>query len=180
MLTNQAIETEEKVRERLFIDLYKSCFPMVARYVNKMGGSFEQAKDVFQDALLVYYEKQRSGTVTVTTTEAAYLVGIARHLWLKRYRQDSKTVLWKAAADVAMDEALHPSSDRIMRYLETAGQKCMALLRAFYYDKTGLDEIAAGFGFSGTRSATVQKFKCLEKVREKIKEKSLSYEDFLE
>jgi hypothetical protein len=41
-------------------------------------------------------------------------------------------------------------------------------------------DIAGRFGFSGERSATVQKFKCLEKVRDTIKSKSLSYEDFVE
>jgi len=54
------------------------------------------------------------------------------------------------------------------------------LLRAFYYDKLSMSKIANRFGFSSERSATVQKYKCLEKVRDLVKEKSLSYEDFLE
>lgn len=180
MVTKQDTETGIKQREELFMNLYKSCFPAVAHYVSKMGGSFEQAQDVFQDALVIYYEKDRSGTLSVETTNNAYLVGIARHLWLKRHKQDSQTAPWKPSADLATEELLQPSSAKLMRYLESAGKKCMELLRAFYYDNTGLPEIASDFGFSGTRSATVQKFKCLQKVRETIKEKSLSYEDFLE
>jgi len=43
-----------------------------------------------------------------------------------------------------------------------------------------LQEIADEYGYSGVRSATVQKFKCLEKVRESVKEKSLVYDDFME
>jgi hypothetical protein len=56
----------------------------------------------------------------------------------------------------------------------------MELLSAFYYEKEDLQKLAQRFGFSGTRSATVQKFKCLEKVRETVKQKSLQYEDFME
>jgi len=56
----------------------------------------------------------------------------------------------------------------------------MDLLRSFYYDKMPLTTIASTYGYSGVRSATVQKYKCLEKVRETIKEKALAYEDFME
>jgi hypothetical protein len=42
-----------------------------------------------------------------------------------------------------------------------------------------MTQVAETFGFSGVRSATVQKYKCIEKVRETVKQKALTYEDFL-
>lgn len=51
----------------------------------------------------------------------------------------------------------------------------MQLLIAFYYDGLSMQDMARRFGFSGTRSATVQKHKCLEKVRAEVK-KMESYE----
>ncbi|HBW79381.1 MAG TPA: RNA polymerase subunit sigma-70, partial [Sphingobacterium sp.] len=71
-----------------------------------------------------------------------------------------------------------PSSARLFRFLEIAGRKCLELLKSFYYDQMSLQEIADEYGYSGVRSATVQKFKCLEKVRESVKEKSLVYDDW--
>jgi hypothetical protein len=56
----------------------------------------------------------------------------------------------------------------------------MEILKAFYYDNLSANTIAGLFGYSGIRSATVQKYKCMEKVRETIKENSLAYEDFVE
>lgn len=169
-----------KQRELRFLDLYKRVFPLVARYVSRMGGSLEQAKDVFQDALIIHYEKERSGELTLKTNEPAYLYGIARHLWIRNYKEGNKTTLLADNLESVELKTEEPSEKRILNYLEAAGQKCMQLLRAFYYDQLQLDVIAKDFGFSGTRSATVQKFKCLEKVREKVKEKSLVYEDFLD
>jgi len=64
--------------------------------------------------------------------------------------------------------------------LQLTGRKCLELLRAVYYDKLDLPAVAAVFGYQTVRSATVQKYKCLEKVRDKVKEKSISYEDLLE
>lgn len=166
-------------RERLFIDLYKSTFPNVAKYVSKMGGSFDEAKDIFQDALVIYYEKAASGSLSIITNEKAYLMGIAKHLWLKKHHADSKEVSIDEF-DVESESEAQPSDNKILSFLQTAGKKCMDLLRSFYYDEVPLTEAAELFGFSGVRSATVQKYKCLEKVRETVKEKSLTYEDFLD
>lgn len=167
-------------REQLFIGLYIKAFPAVAKYVSKMGGSFDEAKDVFQDALVIYYEKLVSGTLHLQTSEKAYLLGIAKHLWLKKFRDSTNYIPLEAYMDEAEEKELQPSPARLMHYLETAGQKCMDLLRSFYYDKLPVNSIAELFGYSGVRSATVQKYKCLEKVRETIKERSLEYADFIE
>jgi len=170
-------------REQLFISLYKIAFPAVAKYVDKMGGSFDEAKDIFQDALVIYYEKGVGSAIELHTNEQAYLLGIAKHLWSKRFRESIQQVPIGAYSDVAgfiEDEDREPSPAKLMHYLETAGQRCMELLRAFYYDKLPVNTIAGLFGYSGVHSASVQKYKCIEKVREIVKEKSLAYEDFIE
>ncbi|WP_246230140.1 RNA polymerase sigma factor [Mucilaginibacter humi] len=45
-----SIPNRQAQRQQLFINLYKKAFPIVAKYVSRMGGSFDEAKDVFQDA----------------------------------------------------------------------------------------------------------------------------------
>ncbi len=167
-------------REQTFMSLYKKVFPVVAKYVSKMGGSFDDAKDVFQDALVVYYEKSVQNRMDLQTNEQAYLLGIVKHLWAKKFRLDTALMPFDPQLDLTVDDELHPSENKLMHYLETAGQKCMELLKAFYYDNLPARSIAGLFGYSGERSATVQKYKCMEKVRETIKEKHLAYEDFVE
>lgn len=174
--------TDTAEREQYFIKLYKTAFPAIARYVSKRGGSLEEAKDVFQDAVIIYYEKSIS-TRQFPDNEKAYLMGIAKHLWFKNSRVNNAYQSLEendALMSITSDDQQQPLSAKLLDYLETSGQKCMELLRSFYYDKIPLGDIAAAFGFSGIRSATVQKFKCLEKVRNTIKSKSLSYEDFVE
>lgn len=168
-------------REQLFISLYKKAFPAVAKYISKKGGNFEQAKDIFQDALIIYYEKTVAGSAVINVTEQAYIMGIVKHLWSQKFRENIKqTLLAPSEPNLTAEDNLRPSSARLVAYLETAGQKCMNILKAFYYDNLPVAEIAQLFGYSGVHSATVQKYKCMEKVRETIKEKSLVYEDFIE
>jgi DNA-directed RNA polymerase specialized sigma24 family protein len=167
-------------REQAFISLYKKAFPAAARYVSKMGGSFDDAKDIFQDALVIWYEKSVSTVSPVQTNEQAYLLGIVKHLWAKKFRENTLHTSLDAQWDIVNEDDQRPSQNKLMHYLETAGQKCMELLKAFYYDNLPVKSIAGLFGYSGERSATVQKYKCMEKVRETIKEKHLAYEDFVE
>lgn len=171
-----SIPNRQAQRQQLFISLYKKAFPVVAKYISRMGGSFDEAKDVFQDALIVVYEKSQ---LSALNNDTAYLVGTAKHLWLKRYRQTSSNVPL-GSIDLFDEDIATPSNNRLLRFLETAGNKCMELLKGFYYDQLSLTEIAEGFGYSGVRSATVQKYKCLEKVRETIKQKALVYDDFMD
>lgn len=162
--------------------LYLSAFPAVARYIGKQGGSLDEAKDLFQDAVVIYYEKTVAGNADVPRNEKAYLLGITKHLW-NHYRQKQQGYLSDDVlnyTDIPDDEPPIPSAKRLLRYLEAAGQRCMDMLQAFYYDKQNMRQIADRFGLSGERSATVQKHKCLEKVRDKVKEKALIYEDFCE
>lgn len=162
--------------------LYLGAFPAVARYVAHRGGSLDEAKDVFHDAVMLWYERSVEN-YDAPINDKAYLIGIAKHLWLKSYREHNRYVpLDEAgnAADIIMPDEQQPISNKLMHYLESTGQKCMDLLKGFYYDKLPMADIARMFGFSGERSATVQKFKCLEKVRETVKSKALTYEDFVE
>jgi DNA-directed RNA polymerase specialized sigma24 family protein len=178
------MELEEVTVERrtLFRQLYQQAFPLVAKYVHTMGGSFDEAKDVFQDALVIYYEKFAAGGITLKYSERSYILGIAKHCWAKKNKGNNRyTSLPDSLQGIALEESAGSSSaEKLLELLNTSGQKCMELLRAFYYDKLPMQKIASMFGFSGERSATVQKYKCLEKVRDIVKNKSLTYEDFLE
>lgn len=187
MATKLKVDTSFNEREAWLTTLYENAFPLVARHISRMGGSFDDARDIFQDALVIYYEKIASAGMAIEYSEKAYVFGIARHLWNKRYQESAKQVsIDELDADFDQQAGLFGpvdqeiSTSRLFRILQTAGQKCMELLSAFYYEKLNMEHIADRFGFSGSRSATVQKFKCLEKVKETVKEKSISYEDILE
>jgi len=144
-----------------------------------MNGSFDDAKDVFQDALVIWYEKKTAGGFETDYDESHYIKGIARHLWYKKFNTDKITKSLSDRFDV--EEQAEPAvSENMLRYVALSGKKCMELLKSFYYDALNMKEIATQFGFSGERSATAQKYKCLEKVRGAIKERSLTKADFYE
>jgi DNA-directed RNA polymerase specialized sigma24 family protein len=174
-------DCETQTREELFIELYEEVFPKVAVFIKKMGGDLDDTKDVFQDALIIYYEKTKSTDYVIEVNERAYLTGICKYLWFQKQRQGSKYQ--------RLDDAINGGwiqqeevrvSPAILNFIERAGKKCLDLLQSFYYERRSMTEISEQFKFSNERSATAQKYKCLEKVRAIIKNKSMQKEDFYE
>jgi DNA-directed RNA polymerase specialized sigma24 family protein len=177
--TMQMEDCETETRPELFVILYEEVFPDVALYIKKMGGNLEDTKDVFQDALIIYYEKTRSGDLFIQVNEQAYLFGICKHLWLKKQKQDARHYKLDAVNMLNIREEPCVSST-ILNFVAHAGKKCLELLQSFYFEKRNMNEIAEQFKFSNEHSAIAQKYKCLEKIRAVIKNKSLKKEDFYE
>jgi DNA-directed RNA polymerase specialized sigma24 family protein len=172
----------KKDRAKIFEELYKQAFRSTAAFVHKMGGSLADAQDIFQDALVIFYEKNSREHFMIHTTPEAYILGISKHLWIRKFHQDRKKVTlldWEQEILIPGQDA-SCNSTLLLNFLEQAGKKCLDLLRAFYYEKLPMNEIAQMTGYKNERSATVQKYKCLEKVRDTIKKKSIAYEDFIE
>lgn len=173
--------TSASARKALFEDLYKQAFPTVARFVSKSGGSFQDARDIFHDALVIYVERQND--LNDIEHPDRYLLGIAKHLWLRKYEKSKRQVRldnYENALAIPSDYFPTVLSQRLLLFLQSTGTQCLELLRSFYFDNTSMKELAENFGYGSERSATVQKFKCIEKMRESIKEKSATYEDFFE
>lgn len=168
-----------QTREDLFISLYQSAFPGVASFIRKRGGSLDEAKDIFQDALLIYYEKTQTPEFSTKSSEDAYLAGICKHLWYRKHRDQKTEVSLEGHAELSPEQEPEVSK-RLLRFVERSGKKCLELLKAFYYDQLNMKELSERFGFSGERSATVQKYKCLEKVRNQIQQRALTKGDFYE
>ena len=155
-------------------EIYEELFPSVASLVSKMGGSPDDAKDIFHDALVIFFEKE--GKID---NPHAYIVGIAKHLWLRKYKHDKHRIDLDEQIEIPEEES-SPIVARLLRLIESAGRSCLDLLQAFYYEKRTADEIASDFNYSNAHSATVQKHKCLQKVRSFVKTRSLDYESFVE
>lgn len=176
MVTQQ--KTQAHSRQALIMQLYKTAFPDVAAFVRKMGGSLDEAKDVFQDALVIYYEKNKETAFLPDKGHRQYLMGIARHLWYKHHGHEKHTIPLATLPDLQSPGDEPQVSTQLLRYLELSGKRCLDLLSAFYYEQLNMKELARRFGFSGERSATAQKYKCLEKVREAVGQHKLTKDDF--
>lgn len=161
-------------REQALTQLYRNAFPVVRRYIGRHGGTAEDAQDVFQDALVLFYEQAVGDALVLTASASTYLISIARHRWQhelrRRARLPHETLPEDEAALATEEPEESPeSSFAVLDYVERLGAKCKNMLLSFYYFQQPLAQIAAANGYRSVRSATVQKFKCLERLRASVR-----------
>ncbi|RFS26919.1 sigma-70 family RNA polymerase sigma factor [Chitinophaga silvatica] len=153
-------------------ELYRLTMPQVARLVARLNGRPDTARDILHDAIIIYLEKQQNNTLPELKAASAYIIGIARVLCVRQFKQQISSIPleWASEQVIPEDYFEPPPEQPVMEYLKTAGKKCMDLLKAFYYESRSISDITSIFHFRTLHSASVQKYKCLEKVRNHIKQ----------
>jgi RNA polymerase sigma factor (sigma-70 family) len=153
--------------------IYRLNYNMVKALIVNNNGSADDAKDVFQEAMVVLYEKVRSGSFELNCQIRTYLYSVSRRVWLKRLQQMNR---YSPPADtmndmVAVEEEVeeHERINREFLLMEKAignlGEPCKSLLEAFYLQKRNMIEIATSFGYTNADNAKNQKYKCLVRLK---------------
>ncbi len=173
-------QTKTLSREQQITNWYKVIFPKACGFVKRRGGDLEDARELFQEALVLYYEKHVKTGFLPEKVEAAYIMGIVKKLWLRKCSSENGMSSIEGIELVTTEENPAPLSQKLIKFLERAGSKCMDLLQSFYYEGLNMKEMSVRFGYGSERSVTVQKYKCLEKVRDEVKQRALGYEDFID
>jgi RNA polymerase sigma factor (sigma-70 family) len=153
--------------------LYKSHFNMIQHFVLNNNGSFDDARDVFQEAMIALYEKVQSDSFVLTCQIKTYLFSICKHLWLKRLHQMSKFSgsLNVEEDSISVDDDLidfekKDAAFEMMHYaLNSLGEPCKSLLEGYYINKKGMQELADNFGYTNADNAKNQKYKCLLRLK---------------
>lgn len=153
--------------------IYRDNYTMVQSLIINNNGTADDARDVFQEAMIVLYEKARSGHFELQCQIKTYVYSVSRRLWLKRLQQSRRFSgeITNTEAVVAVEDDLeaHVNRDREFDMMEKAigglGEPCKSLLEAFYIQKKNMQEIASGFGYTNAENAKTQKYKCLMRLK---------------
>ena len=153
--------------------LYQRHFSMIQHFVLNNNGSFDDARDVFQEAMIALYEKVQSNSFVLTCQIKTYLFSICKHLWLKRLHQigkySSPLLVEEESISVEDDLVAFEKQDAAFaimdRALHSLGEPCKSLLEGYYINKKGMQELAKDFGYTNAGNAKNQKYKCLMRLK---------------
>ena len=153
--------------------IYRTHYSMVQTLVINNSGTSDDARDIFQEAIIVLYEKAKSGSFELHAQLKTYIYAVCRRLWLKKlavYQRFSGD-LANAPETIATDDDLemyeHRTQDFEMmeRSLQHLGEPCKELLENYYLRKKNMSEIAKEFGYTNADNAKNQKYKCLMRLK---------------
>ncbi len=153
--------------------IYKENYSTVQSLIINNNGTADDAKDIFQETMIVLYEKARSGNFELNCLIKTYVYSVARRLWLKKLQQASRFSgdIGNAETIVQVDADLEEHTRRDAEFemmgkaILNLGEPCKSLLEAFYLQKKNMQEIAANFGYTNAENAKTQKYKCLMRLK---------------
>jgi len=153
--------------------LYTSYFPMVLQFILNNNGDEDDAKDVYQESIIVVYNKIQSGDFELTSKLKTYIYSISRRIWLKKLAQQSKKTnnisefedVIAVEEDLEHHEAKDLQFDKMDSALQQLGEPCKTIIQDFYINNLSMQDISEKFGYTNTDNAKTQKYKCLQRLK---------------
>ncbi len=153
--------------------IYRENYAAIQSFVLNNNGSIDEARDIFQEAMIVLYEKSRSPVFSLNCQLRTFVYSICRRLWLKRLQQMSKYSMQVESLEdtVPVEEEIedHDKRNEDFLLMEHAmakiGEPCKSLLDAYYIQKKSMQDIAGEFGYTNADNAKTQKYKCLMRLK---------------
>lgn len=153
--------------------LYVAYFPMVMQLIINNNGSEDDAKDIYQEAIIVLYNKVKSGDFELSSKLKTFIYSVCRRLWLKRLNQMSRfggdIRDFQDHMPVEDEMERHNDRDNQFKQMESAlqllGEPCRTIIEDFYMHDRSMQEICERFGYTNADNAKTQKYKCLQRLK---------------
>lgn len=160
---------DDKSLETIYLDN----FPMVAKMILQNNGSEDDAKDIFQEAMIVLYEKVQEGNFILSSRLKTFLYAVCRRLWLKKLQGNALNgpIYEELEETTPVEETLEAQEEKDLLFskmeasMEKIGEPCKTILEDYYIHRKSMLEIADRFGYTNAENAKNQKYKCLMRLK---------------
>ncbi len=169
-------------KEEAFRYCYQEHFSMVKSWLIKNGCNAEDADDLFQEALLVLFDKVKKDDFELRSKISTYLLSVAKYMLYNRNRKASRNgeigldhVSEMEMADTETDVKYFEEQERLYNQLEDAleelGSPCREVLKAYYMEEMSMSDISELMSYTNANNAKTQKYKCLNRLKKIFRKK---------
>jgi RNA polymerase sigma factor (sigma-70 family) len=156
--------------------VYKKYYPEIRFFVIKNSGTDEDAKDTFQEALIVIYKKLKAGNLELNCSFKTYLYSVTRLIWLRHLDKNkvktSELNDWQVFVEFEDNMELFLSEQEryklYQKYFMSLHKDCQAILKLFL-QKVSLKEIQKKLNLSSEKYVKKRKYQCKEILVKRIK-----------
>ncbi len=147
--------------------VYHTYFPMIEGYILHNQGDREQAQDVFQDAIMVVYNRIKSDKLELTCKFGTYLYAICKNIWIqerKKYLLHAEKL--KQYPMVVNDPG--PADDPLLqkhlthlfdKHFNELSKDCQKIL-SMYFNNFSVEDIRAAMNYKDLHHAADRKYRC--------------------
>jgi RNA polymerase sigma factor (sigma-70 family) len=146
---------------------------MILQFILNNNGDEDDAKDVYQEGIIVLYNKIKGGNFELSSKLKTYIYSVCRRIWLKKLSQQSKKTsnisdfedVMAVEVDLEQHEEKDKQFDKMQDALLHLGEPCKTIIQDFYINNLSMQDICEKFGYTNTDNAKTQKYKCLQRLK---------------
>jgi RNA polymerase sigma factor (sigma-70 family) len=159
--------------------LYAFYYPGIERFVTRNSGTPSDAKDVFQETIIVLLDKVPKEDFVLTSSIKTYINAVAKNLWLKRLREAKRATSLEIDYDLEemtlseweQKEEKLLKRNVLQRVFDKLTRHCVIFLTKTFLSGASREQLMEQMGYKNSHTFDNQKYKCLEQAR-KITTKS--------
>ena len=161
---------------KILQEIYQKFRPRVVAFVQKNGGSREDAHDLFQVCLEIVYFKQHDKNFHLHGSFYGFLLAVCRNKWLDELKKRRPSVELSSAGESI---GINSDADEAQRdwaqfqlyeeKFKELSENCQQFLGLFYKENLSHEKIAERMGCS-EKYSRLCKHRCLEKLKKLIAE----------
>ncbi len=163
------LNNSESVLKRLYL----AYFPMVMQLIINNNGDEDDAKDIYQEAIIIVYNKIKAGDFELSSKLKTYIYSICRRLWLKRLSQINRYGgdIKDFQEYLVVEDDAENHSERDLQFTKMGsallllGEPCKTIIEEFYINNKSMQDICEAFGYTNADNAKTQKYKCLQRLK---------------
>jgi len=173
-LTNNQIVRGLLQQEDAVINyLYEEIGPKVKQYIMSVGGSAEEANDIFQEGIVSAFVNIKSGKYKVSenTKFTTYLIQICKYKWYDVLKSAHKSKKGSEMIDIPDDASIVEAMETNEKYamlhalINALGDQCKEILQRFYWQKESIEEISKALKMVPA-SVKNGKYRCMQKLKQ--------------
>ena len=141
--------------------LYQKYYRMMIKLVITNSGTEEEARDVYQDALIVFWQKATSGNLVLTSKMSTFIYSICQNLWRKELDRKKRLSNEEKDTAVLLDTDSTEREKILAKCIDQLGETCKRVLMLYYFEEMSMQDIADKLGFANTDTKKKKKYKSL-------------------
>lgn len=151
--------------------LYKKNYKMMTRMVLNNNGTEEEAKDIYQESVIIFWQKAMKPDFVLTSKISTFIYSICQNLWRKELERKARL------SSEMKDGKQYNTFDKeereaiVHKCINSLGDTCSKVLMFYYFDGMSMNDIAKKMGFANSDTAKTKKYKCKKELDALIKSK---------
>jgi RNA polymerase sigma factor (sigma-70 family) len=161
--------------DNVLLYIYKNSYRPVRHLITANSGNEEDARDIFQEALIILYKKLKSDNLKLHCSISTFIYSIAKLLWLKELKIRGKEVKGYNDYDDYADESsnivkIFEYNERLSFYrriFEQLSEDCKKILKMFMKNFT-ISEVTKIMGYSSEQHTKNRRYRCKKALVNRI------------